>query len=111
MFAFILAVLVGLSSPLFADAGDSAETGKEQVKNVKVGTTNATTAWTEVMDGTSQEMSKEKSLPGQLTGLVSGSAVGTRRVIHRMGGAAIDLLTFWIPKKQALVSPETPPTT
>jgi hypothetical protein len=35
-----------------------------------------------------------------------GGVIGTRRAIHRAGAGAIDLLTFWIPKKQPLVSPE-----
>lgn len=100
----ICAAAFGL--PAFADGAGMASDGKEQIKNVKVGSRNAATGWVEVLDNTHIEAAKGKSTGEQLTGVVAGGAIGVRRTIHRVGAGAIDLLTFWIPKKQPLVNPE-----
>ena len=94
-----------MAIPAFADSGTTA-TGDEQVKNVKVGGRNAATGWVEVLDSTHAEAAKGKTPGDQLTGVVAGGAIGVRKTIHRMGAGAIDLLTFWIPKKQPLINPE-----
>ena len=100
-------ILTGMTVPVFADGqASSGTTGEEQVRNLQTGSRNAATGWVEVMDGTHQEASKGKNTGENLTGVVAGGAVGVRRAIHRIGGGAIDLLTFWIPKKQPLVNPE-----
>lgn len=83
-----------------------ADTGAEQVKNVKSGTRNVSTGWVEILDHTHAEAAKGKTTGEQLTGVVAGGAIGVRRTIHRVGAGAIDLLTFWIPKKQPLINPE-----
>ena len=111
-FALLLFVATVMGAPVFADAGkaatDSAGSGtsQEQVKNVQTGTENVATGWTEVLDSTHAEASKGKSAGEQLTGVVAGGAIGVRKTIHRVGAGAIDLLTFWIPKKQPLINPE-----
>ena len=92
-------------APVFADSA-STDSGQEQVKNVQVGSRNAGAGWVEVLDNTHTEAAKGKSTGEQLTGVVAGGAIGARKAIHRIGGGAIDLLTFWIPKKQPLVTPE-----
>ena len=105
----LMIILTGMTVPVFADGQASSTTGvtgEEQVHNLQSGSRNAATGWVEVMDGTHQEASKGKNTGENLTGVVAGGAVGVRRAIHRIGGGAIDLLTFWIPKKQPLVSPE-----
>ena len=104
-FASVLAVAAVFSLPAFADSG-SSNNGQEQVKNVQVGSRNASTGWVEVLDNTHAEAAKGKSTGEQLTGVVAGGAIGVRRTIHRVGAGAIDLLTFWIPKKQPLINPE-----
>ena len=76
------------------------------MKNVQTGSRNVSTAWVEVLDSTHAEASKGKNTGENLTGLVAGSAIGVRKGIHRIGAGAIDLLTFWIPKKQPLINPE-----
>ena len=96
-FVSLFALVTVFSAPVFADAG--TQTGQEQVKNVKVGSRNASTGWVEVLDNTHMEAAKGKSTGEQLTGVVAGGAIGVRRTIHRVGAGAIDLLTFWIPKK------------
>lgn len=78
------------------------------IQNVKSGTRNVSTAWVEVMDTTHAEASKGKGAGEQLMGVGVGGVIGARNVAHRMGAGAIDLLTFWIPKKQPLVTPEEP---
>lgn len=111
LIAFVLLMFVAtvMGSPVFADAGTtSSNTGEEQVKNVQSGTRNVSTGWVEVLDNTHAEAAKGKSTGEQLTGVVAGGAIGVRRTIHRVGAGAIDLLTFWIPKKQPLISPEKP---
>ena len=107
LMALVLLVLVSalMGVPAFADDA-SMNNGADQVKNVKVGSRNVSTGWVEVMDGTHAEASKGKNVAEHMTGLVAGGAVGARSAIHRIGGGAIDLLTFWIPKKQPLVNPE-----
>jgi len=102
---FVVATVFSL--PAFADAGSTgSNNGADQVKNVKVGSRNASTGWVEVLDNTHAEAAKGKTTGEQLTGVVAGGAIGVRRTIHRVGAGAIDLLTFWIPKKQPLINPE-----
>ena len=104
----LMIILAGSTMPVFADgaASSTGVTGEEQVHNLQSGSRNTATGWVEVMDGTHQEASKGKNTGENLTGVVAGGAVGVRKAIHRIGGGAIDLLTFWIPKKQPLVNPE-----
>ena len=113
-FVLLLFVAIWVGAPAFADAGSTASSsasssstnGQEQVKNVQVGSRNAGAGWVEILDNTHAEAAKGKSTGEQLTGVVAGGAIGVRRTIHRMGAGAIDLLTFWIPKKQPLINPE-----
>ena len=109
----MLVFLAGTTMPAFADgaaaaSGSNVATGEEQVKNVQSGSRNFAGGWVDAMDSTHEEASKGKDAPEQITGVVAGGAIGVRRTIHRMGAGAIDLLTFWIPKKQPLISPEKP---
>ena len=102
--ALLLALFIAVMAvPAFADGGNS---GDEQVKNLKVGSRNASTGWVEVMDNAHAEAAKGKNDGEQIVGVVAGGAIGVRKAIHRVGAGAIDLLTFWIPKKQPLVNPE-----
>jgi putative exosortase-associated protein (TIGR04073 family) len=93
------------TAPAFADA-DSNENGQAQVKNVQTGSRNAATGWVEVMDNAHTEASKDRDAGEHMAGVFAGSAIGVRKGIHRVGAGIIDLATFWIPKKQPLVSPE-----
>jgi hypothetical protein len=107
----MLVFLAGTTLPAFADgaaAGSNVATGDEQVKNVQSGSRNFVGGWVDAMDSTHEEASKGKDAPEQITGVVAGGAIGVRRTIHRLGAGAIDLLTFWIPKKQPLINPEKP---
>ena len=101
LFVFVASTF---AAPAFADMG--ADTGEEQVKNIRTGSRNASTGWVEILDATHAEAAKGKSSGEQITGVVAGGAIGVRRAIHRTGAGIIDLITFWIPKKQPLVSPE-----
>ena len=106
--ALALSLVCGVGLPAFAGTGESTQ-GQEQVHNVKTGGENAASGgMREYMDATAQEAAKGKSTGDQLTGVVAGSAIGVRKGIHRIGAGAIDLLTFWIPKKQPLITPEEP---
>jgi len=107
----MLMFLAGTTLPAFADgaaATSNVATGDEQLKNVQSGSRNFAGGWVDAMDSTHEEASKGKDAPEQITGVVAGGAIGVRRTIHRMGAGAIDLLTFWIPKKQPLITPEKP---
>ena len=101
----ILGMFVLASAPAFADAS-AMDNGEAQVKNVQSGSRNAATGWVEILDSTHAEASKGKNTAENLTGVVAGGAIGVRKAIHRVGAGAIDLITFWIPKKQPLISPE-----
>ncbi len=105
----LLLALSMTAAPAFADAtaeATSSDNGQAQVKNVQSGSRNVSTGWVEVLDATHQEASKGKNTAENLTGVVAGGAIGVRKGIHRVGAGAIDLLTFWIPKKQPIISPE-----
>jgi putative exosortase-associated protein (TIGR04073 family) len=105
----LMLILAGTTLPVFADgqaATANGPTGEEQVKNLQTGSRNAATGWVEILDRTHEEASKGKNTGENLTGVVAGGAIGVRKGIHRIGAGAIDLLTFWIPKKQPLVNPE-----
>ena len=101
----LLAFSTTMAIPAFADSA-STVTSEDQAKNIKAGGRNVTTGWVEVLDSTHAEAAKGKTPGDQLTGVVAGGAIGVRKTIHRMGAGAIDLLTFWIPKKQPLINPE-----
>ena len=106
--ALLLFVVAVLGVPVYADSASSAssDNGQAQVKNVQVGSRNTGAGWVEVLDSTHAEAAKGKSTGEQLTGVVAGGAIGVRKTLHRVGAGAIDLLTFWIPKKQPLINPE-----
>ncbi len=99
----LFGLMVASAVPAVADQG-TADTVN---KNVATGVRNTGAGWVDGMDAVHEEASKGKNMPEHLTGVVAGGAVGARRVIHRAGAGVIDLLTFWIPKKQPLVEPET----
>ncbi len=101
-------ILAGSTMPVFADgqASSAGVTGEEQVHNLKSGSRNTAAGWVEIMDRTHEEAAKGKNTGENLTGVVAGGAIGVRKTIHRVGAGAIDLLTFWIPKKQPLINPE-----
>lgn len=101
-FAVSALMVSALAAPVLADG----EAMTDSVKNVKVGSRNTAAGWVEVLDHTHAEASKGKNAPEHITGVVAGGAIGVRRTIHRAGAGAIDLLTFWIPKKQPLINPE-----
>lgn len=120
--------MIAFSVPAFADsaAGNSAAnaagnkgtvtagdhtgfaTDTEVRDNLGIGGRNIGGAWVDGMDAIHEETAKGKNMPEHMTGLVAGTAIGTRRVIHRMGAGLIDVLTFWIPKKKPLIEPEQP---
>ena len=100
----LLVMVAFTAAPAFADSG--MDNGQAHVKNVQSGSRNASTGWVEMLDSTHAEAAKGKGTGEQLTGVVAGGAIGVRKSIHRIGAGAIDLLTFWIPKKQPLINPE-----
>jgi len=102
--AIMLALVVSMGGPVFAQSME--EPGSPQIKNIKTGVTNVESGWVEYMDRTGQEAAKGRTTGEQLVGVVAGSAIGIRKGIHRIGAGAIDLLTFWIPKKRPLITPE-----
>ncbi len=105
--AIIFAMMFCLQAPVFAATDTIA--GEPQLDNLRNGAQNVQWGWTEIMERTHQEASKGDGAGEQLFGVVAGSAIGVRKGIHRIGAGAIDLLTFWIPKKQPLISPQDPP--
>ena len=111
LISFSLLLMVFASAlPAFADEGTkgAAPTTNVSVKNVQTGARNIGTGWVEGMDAIHTEASKGKNAPEHVVGAFAGGVVGTRKVLHRMGAGAIDLLTFWIPKKEPLIDPEKP---
>lgn len=101
----VLALGLGVAMPVFAA---NVASGEEAVENIQKGAHNMDWGWVEVMDHTGQEAAKGTNAGEHLAGVVAGSAIGVRKGIHRIGAGAIDLLTFWIPKKEPLITPEKP---
>jgi len=99
-----LFILLNILLPSTANAEKS-----EQLKNLERGAHNLVWGWTEFMERTHQEAAKGTNTGERIVGVIAGSAVGVRKSIHRLGAGAIDLLTFWIPKKEPLIKPEDPP--
>ncbi len=102
----LIALAVAFSALGLTGVAAYADNGQEQIKNVQSGARNVSTGWVEVLDSTHAEAAKGKNPAEQITGLVAGSAIGARKTLHRAGAGVIDLLTFWIPKKQPLINPE-----
>jgi hypothetical protein len=105
--ALVAGVAATSAAPVFAV---EQNTGDERVESVKRGAHNTNWAWTEVVDNAGKEAGKMKANDpiDQSVGVAAGSVIGVRKGIHRFGAGAIDLLTFWIPKKQSLVTPSEP---
>ena len=94
----VLALALMVAAPAFAESTIA--------KNIQTGSRNAVGGWVEVMDGIHEQAAKGKGAGEQLAGVAAGGVVGLTKAIHRTGAGAIDLLTFWIPKKQPLINPE-----
>lgn len=105
--AMVAGLAVAIAAPVFAV---EQNTGDERVETVKRGAHNTNWAWTEVVDNAGKEAGKmEANNPvDQSVGVAAGSVIGVRKGIHRFGAGAIDLMTFWIPKKQSLITPAEP---
>lgn len=105
--ALVAGYAVAIAAPALAVETSSAD---ERVESVKRGAHNANWAWTEVVDNAGKEAGKMKANDplDQSVGVAAGSVIGVRKGIHRFGAGAIDLLTFWIPKKQPLITPSEP---
>lgn len=105
--AMVLGFAATIAAPVFAVEQNTSD---ERVEGVKRGAHNTNWAWTEVMDNAGKEAGKMKANDpvDQSVGVAAGSVIGVRKGIHRFGAGAIDLLTFWIPKKQPLVTPSEP---
>ena len=105
--AMVAGFAAAIAAPVFAV---EQNTGDERVETVKRGAHNTNWAWTEVMDGAGKEAGKAKAndAADQSLGVAAGSVIGVRKGIHRFGAGAIDLITFWIPKKASLITPEEP---
>lgn len=105
--AMVVGTAVTIAAPVFAVEQNA---GDVNVETVKRGAHNTNWAWTEVVDNAGKEAGKAKvnDPADQSLGVAAGSVIGVRKGIHRFGAGAIDLITFWIPKKQSLISPEEP---
>lgn len=97
-FSLFVFVTTGVAMPVWAEEGHA-------VQNVKTGVKDMSTGWDNFMDSTHAEMSKESTPVGHVAGLGRGSLVAARKTLYQAGAGAIELLTFWIPKKQPLIRP------
>lgn len=102
----ILALAFVLASTM-AYAGTLAN-GEELAENANRGSQEVSWSGTEVMQHAGIEASKGKNATEHVTGAFAGGVIGVRKGIHRIGAGAIDLLTFWIPKKNSLVDASEP---
>ncbi|MBI3252219.1 MAG: hypothetical protein HYZ52_02715 [Candidatus Omnitrophica bacterium] len=97
----IVTMGVGLAMGIFAYAGDDLI--KTTQDNVNSGINSVNSRPQDMMDSIHTEASKGKGVGEQVMGIGVGGMVGTRNAIHKLGAGAIDVLTFWIPKKEPLI--------
>jgi len=108
VFATIVVVMFAFAISVPAFAADVAD-ADEATDSIKRGAQNIDWGWTEVIDNSGKEASKGSNAAEHLVGSFAGGIIGVRKGIHRLGAGAIDLLTFWIPKKgQSLMTPDEP---
>jgi hypothetical protein len=100
----MLALILASSA---AYAGTVAN-GEEASENANRGAQHVSWSGSEVMQHSGIEASKGKNAAEHVTGAFAGGVIGVREGIHRIGAGAIDLLTFWIPKKQSLIDSNDP---
>lgn len=90
-----------------ACAGTSAFADEStEMKNLRTGSSHMTSGFDNVMDSTHTEASKGKNPGEHVLGVGVGGVVAARKTLHQAGAGVIDILTFWIPKKQPLINPE-----
>lgn len=98
----VIALVAICMGPLsFADSSSGNE--NTPMKNLQNGGENLSTGVVNVMDSTSSEMAKAKGPGEQATAFVAGTAIATQKTLHQLGAGVIDVLTFWIPKKEPLI--------
>lgn len=83
------------ATPAMADDGGV----NEQIKNVRTGGENMKTAVSGMFTEAHDEASKNTGLAKQAGGVAVGTIKGARKALYHVGAGAIELLTFWIPKK------------
>ena len=97
---FVLAIaMTTLSVPAFAE--DHAEVA---VKNLKSGADDLGKGFRDTPDVVHEELAKAHGMPDEAFRLANAGVISGRRTIHHIGAGVIELLTFWIPKKQPLVT-------
>ncbi len=97
-------VIIGLTViPVFAET-TATDNGATQVKNVQTGARNASAGWVEIFDGVATAQGQSKNTAEKFTGFISGAGIGARKALHRTSAGIIDLCTFWIPKKDPILS-------
>ncbi|MBI4432025.1 MAG: hypothetical protein HY592_00885 [Candidatus Omnitrophica bacterium] len=96
LLVFGLALAMGVS----AQAEELLDTTKS---NVTSGINSVNSRPAAMMDDIHAEASKGRNAGEQALGVAVGGVVGTRKAVHQLGAGAINLLTFWIPKKEPLI--------
>jgi len=107
LLVFALAVPVG--GVAFAQQQPAAEKGgfTTESKNIEKGLSSVRGTGGDLIESIAHEASKGRNPAEEVTGVAVGGIVGLRKGLHRLGAGAIDLLTFWIPKKEPLVEDST----
>jgi len=97
---FSLVMVVSLAGPALAADGFQMEQ-----KNIQTGLDTIAKGAPERSMGTmSTEVAKGTNPAEEMTGLGVGGVKVIREGIHRLGAGAIEILTFWIPKKEPLIA-------
>lgn len=104
-FGILSLVLILASSVAYAG---TVANGEEVAENTNRGAQQIGWSGSEVMRNAGIEAGKGKNAAEHVTGTFAGSVIGVRKGIHHIGAGAIDLLTFWIPKKKSLIESSEP---
>jgi hypothetical protein len=104
-FSLFVVVLVALVMIVPAFAATEFTDGHEAQENLNRGSQEFSRGATSVPQYMGQEASKGTNVQEHLLGTTAGGVIGVRKGIHRIGAGAIDILTFWIPKKTPLIDP------
>ena len=98
---FVLALAIPMTVAMAADDFVTAQENVESAVDSVRGTGG------DLVESIASEAAKGTNPAEHVTGVAVGGIKGLRKGIHRLGAGAIDLLTFWIPKKEPLIAEST----
>ena len=101
--AVIMTAIGWMAMPVFGEIS-TKDDGNTQIKNVQIGARNASSGWVDIFDSVYTAENSSKNTAEKVTGFVAGTGIGVRKTLHRTASGLMDLCTFWIAKKEPLMT-------